>query len=72
MRAGAGVARLDPATDATFPDAKAEDLPAAVLYQRLAPPRGLPRSDWQKPDRRRLAPRRSAKNTAGRFVAHAG
>jgi hypothetical protein len=37
MRAGAGVARLDPAIDATLPEAKAEDLPAAVLYQRLAP-----------------------------------
>jgi hypothetical protein len=71
MRAGAGAARLDPAIDATLPDAKAEDLPAAVLYQRLAP-RGLPESDWQKPDQRRLAPRKERQEHRRPLVAHAG
>jgi len=66
MRAGAGVAWLDPAIDATLPDAKADDLPAAVLYQRLAPAvsrRAIGRSRTGGASR----PERSAKNTACRL-----
>jgi hypothetical protein len=71
MRADAGVARLDPATDATFPDAKAEDLPAAVLYQRSAPP-GSP--EERLAEAGPAAPRAPKERQEHRrpLVAHAG
>ena len=60
------MAGLDPAIDATLLDANGEDLPAAVLHQRLGPGtsrRAIGRSGTGGASR----PERSAKNTAGRL-----
>jgi hypothetical protein len=62
----AGMAGLDPAIDATLRDANGEDLPAAVLHQRLAPRvprRVIGRSGTGGASRLEG----SAKNTAGRL-----